>query len=46
MTVIKAAVAQACAVQYDTQATLDKMRRLSGEAKEAGAQLVVFPEAL
>lgn len=46
MTVIKAAVAQACAVQYDTQATLEKMKRLATEAKEGGAELVVFPEAL
>ncbi|KAK9761983.1 hypothetical protein K7432_012694 [Basidiobolus ranarum] len=42
----KVAVAQACTVDgYDTQATLPKLAKLSREASEQGATLIVFPEA-
>lgn len=45
MSLLKAAVVQASAVAFDPEATLDKTARLTAEAAEAGAGLVVFPEA-
>jgi nitrilase len=43
--VVKAAVVQASPVLFDRTATVDKAVRLVAEARESGAQLVLFPEA-
>lgn len=42
---VKAAVVQASPVLFDLEASLAKVERLVQEASEAGAQLVLFPEA-
>nr|CDJ94019.1 Nitrilase cyanide hydratase and apolipoprotein N-acyltransferase domain containing protein [Haemonchus contortus] len=39
------AVVQAGSILYDTPATLDKLERLTKEAADKGAKLVLFPEA-
>lgn len=44
--IIRAAVVQAGTSAYSTPDTLQKLERYSKEAKEKGAQLAVFPEAL
>jgi nitrilase len=41
----KVAVVQAASVGFDREATLSKVDRLTKQAAEAGAQLVLFPEA-
>jgi len=41
----KAAVVQASPVLFDQSATLDKVVRLAGEARDLGSDLVLFPEA-
>jgi nitrilase len=43
--VVKAAVVQASPVLFDQSGTVDKAVRLVAEAREQGAQLVLFPEA-
>lgn len=43
--IIRAAVVQAAPVVFDLEATLAKVRALTGDAASKGAQLVVFPEA-
>lgn len=40
-----AAVVQAAPVVFDREATVAKVRKLTAEAAEKGAQIVVFPEA-
>jgi nitrilase len=40
-----AAVVQAAPIAFDLHATLDKAARLTGDAADKGARLVVFPEA-
>jgi nitrilase len=42
---VRAAVAQATPVVFDTPATLEVVADWSGRAAEAGAELLVFPEA-
>jgi predicted amidohydrolase len=42
---VKAAVAQAGSVLFDTSATLAKTAALCAEAADSGAKLIVFPEA-
>jgi len=42
---VRAAVVQAGAVPYDTDACVDKAVRLIGEAGGTGARVIVFPEA-
>jgi predicted amidohydrolase len=42
----KVAAVQIASVAYDLIATLDKVQKWAQEAAEAGAELVVFPEAL
>lgn len=42
---VKVAVVQAGSALFDTPATLVKLERLAGEAAQAGARLIVFPEA-
>ena len=42
---LRAAVVQAGAVPFDTEACIDKAVRLIGEAAAQGAKLIVFPEA-
>lgn len=42
---LRAAVVQAGAIPFDTEACVDKAVRLIGEAAAAGAKLIVFPEA-
>jgi nitrilase len=39
------AVVQAASVAFETDATLDKLERLAGEAAATGARLALFPEA-
>ncbi|KAK6052530.1 hypothetical protein COOONC_09964 [Cooperia oncophora] len=39
------AIVQAGSILYDTPATLDKLERLTKEAVDKGAKLVLFPEA-
>ncbi|VDO86823.1 unnamed protein product [Haemonchus placei] len=39
------AIVQAGSILYDTPATLDKLERLTKEATDKGAKLVLFPEA-
>src|SRR6476660_5621771 len=41
----KVAVVQAAPVAFDRERTIDKLHRLTGEAAQQGAELVVFPEA-
>ncbi len=43
--VIEVAVVQAGSVLYDTPATLDKLEDFAARAADAGARLVLFPEA-
>jgi len=45
ITTVRAAVVQAAPVVFNLEATLAKVRALTGEAASKGAQLVVFPEA-
>ena len=45
MSLHKVAVVQAAPRVFDREATLDKVRRLAGEAAGRGAELVLFPEA-
>src|SRR3954463_14132305 len=42
---VRVACIQAEPVVLDREATIDKLERLAGEAAQAGAQLLVFPEA-
>ncbi|HEX5779993.1 MAG TPA: nitrilase-related carbon-nitrogen hydrolase [Xanthobacteraceae bacterium] len=42
---VRAAVVQSCSVVFDREATIDKVARLTRDAKAKGAELVVFPEA-
>ncbi|WP_277988901.1 nitrilase-related carbon-nitrogen hydrolase [Ktedonosporobacter rubrisoli] len=42
---VRAAVVQAAPVSFDRERTLEKVRTLTMQAAEQGAQLVVFPEA-
>jgi nitrilase len=42
---VRAAVVQASAVPFDTDACVEKAVRLTGEAAAKGAKVVVFPEA-
>ena len=42
---VRAAVVQAAAVPFDTEACIDKAVRLIGEAAATGAKVIVFPEA-
>ncbi len=42
---VKVAVVQAGSALFDTPATLGKLERLTGEAAQSGAKLIVFPEA-
>lgn len=42
---IKAAVVQAAPKAFDTEATLERLERLAGEAAAKGAKIAVFPEA-
>jgi predicted amidohydrolase len=42
--ILKAAAVQAAPASLDLEASLEKARRLIGEAASAGARLVVFPE--
>ena len=44
-TTVKVAAVQAASVAFDLPASLDKLEKLVVEAKQQGAQLVVFPEA-
>jgi nitrilase len=41
----KVAVVQAAPVVFDRERTIDKLHRLTGEAAQQGAELVLFPEA-
>lgn len=45
MTTVRAAVVQDSPILFDPQATLDKVDRWAAEAHQAGANLVLFPEA-
>ncbi len=45
MTVIRAAVVQAAPIVFDRDRTLERVRTLTAEAADRGAQLIVFPEA-
>ena len=45
MSITRAAVVQAACVPFDRDATLNKVREWTARAAEAGAELVVFPEA-
>ena len=42
---VRAAVVQAGALPFDTEACVDKAVRLIGEASALGAKVIVFPEA-
>lgn len=42
-TPIKVAAVQAAPVSFDLDASLEKLQRLTAQAAEAGADLVVFP---
>ena len=42
---VKVAVVQAAPVAFDRERTIDKLHRLTAEAAQQGAQLVLFPEA-
>lgn len=42
---VKAAVVQAAPVLFDREKTLDKTERLVKDARDTGAELIVFPEA-
>lgn len=41
---VKVAVAQAGSILGDTAATLDKLERITAEASQNGARLILFPE--
>lgn len=43
---LKAAVVQAAPILFDRDATIEKICRLTEEAAAAGAQLILFPEAI
>ncbi len=43
---VRVAVVQAAPVVFDLDATVEKVRTLTGEAAGKGAQLVLFPEAV
>ena len=43
--VVRAAIVQASPVLFDLPATLDKVARLTADARAQGAELVLFPEA-
>lgn len=45
MSIIRAAVIQNSPAVFDLEATLDKVGRLTDQARRDGAELVVFPEA-
>jgi nitrilase len=45
MTILRAAVVQAAPVAFDRERTLERVQLLAPRAAEAGARLVVFPEA-
>lgn len=45
MTSVRAAVVQSAPAVFDLEATLERVARLTGEARAQGAALVVFPEA-
>lgn len=42
-TPIKVAAVQAAPVSFDLDASLEKLQRLTAQAAEAGADIVVFP---
>ncbi|KAL0071923.1 Nitrilase [Marasmius tenuissimus] len=44
--IFRASVIQACTDAYSLSGTLEKLERLTYEARDAGAKLAVFPEAL
>lgn len=44
--IIRVAVVQTCTAAYSLSDTLSKLEAYASEAKEKGAQLAVFPEAL
>ena len=44
--IIRASVVQACTASFFLPSTLEKLERYVQEAKDDGAQLAVFPEAL
>src|SRR5215470_10327133 len=41
----RVAVVQAAPIAFDRERTIDKLHRLTGEAAQQGARLVLFPEA-
>ncbi len=43
--VVRAAVVQAAPVIMDRQGTMERIRKLTGEAAEQGAKVILFPEA-
>jgi len=45
MSIVRAAVVQDSPVAFDRERTIEKIRVLTARAAEAGAELVVFPEA-
>ena len=45
MTMLRAAVVQAAPLAFDRERTIDLIGRLTAEAREQSAELVVFPEA-
>ena len=45
MSIVRAAVIQNSPVVFDQSATLEKVARLTEQARQGGAELVVFPEA-
>ncbi len=45
MNIVRAAVVQDAPVAFDREQTIEKVRVLTTSAAQAGAQLVVFPEA-
>jgi predicted amidohydrolase len=44
--IIRASVVQTCTAAYSLADTLDKLEHYTQVAKQEGAQLAVFPEAL
>ena len=43
--VVRAAVVQAAPVIMDKRGTMERIRKLTGEAAEQGARIILFPEA-
>ncbi len=43
--IVRAAVVQAAPVIMDRQGTMERIRKLTGEAAEQGARIILFPEA-